>query len=233
MAPIWFFEEVNLYKILCPHLVPDMKVKHTFHQFKKDQFIYLNNDPSTQVYLVAKGRVKIATQTEEGKEVLKAILGEGEIFGELALVGQSQRTDFAQAMEEGTSICPMSISDMEELMAQNKRLSLQIYKILGFRLQKLERKIESLVFKDSRTRVIEFLHDWAEEKGQKVGFETKIKNYLTHKDIANLTGTSRQTVTTIMNELKERNLINFDRKQILIRDMKLLKKEMLQPTNIK
>lgn len=232
MGPIWYFEEVNLYNILCPHLVPEMRVKHSFQNFKKDQFIYLNDDPSTQIYLVAKGRVKIASQTEDGKEILKAILGEGEIFGELALVGQAQRSDYAQAMEDGTSICPMSVADMEELMAQNKRLSLQIYKILGFRLQKLERKIESLVFRDSRTRIIEFIYDWAMEKGQKVGFETKVKNYLTHKDIANLTGTSRQTVTTIMNELKERNLINFDRRQILIRDLKSLKKELLPTDNL-
>ncbi len=86
----------------------------------------------------------------------------------------------------------------------------------------MERKIESLVFKDARTRIIEFLRDTAMEKGQKVGFETMIKSHLTHKDIASLTGTSRQTVTTVMNELREKNLINFDRRRILIRDMEKL-----------
>ena len=66
---------------------------------------------------------------------------------------------------------------------------------------------------------MEFLRDWANEKGKKVGFETMMKNYLTHKDIASLTGTSRQTVTTILNELKDKNIINFDRRRILVRDM--------------
>lgn len=228
MAPIWYFEEVNLYNIFCTHTWGSKKSQHVFSTYKKDQFIYFNDDPSTQIYLIAKGRVKIATQTEDGKEVLKAILGEGEIFGELALVGQSSRNDYAQVLEDGTSVCPLSIQDMEALMAQNKKLNLQIFKIIGFRLQKLERKIESLVFKDSRTRIIEFLYDWGMEKGQKVGFETKINNYLTHKDIASLTGTSRQTVTTILNELKERNFINFNRRQILIRDMDQLKQEITQ-----
>ena len=83
----------------------------------------------------------------------------------------------------------------------------------------MERKVESLVFKDSRTRIVEFLRDWADEKGKKIGYETMMKNYLTHKDIASLTGTSRQTVTTILNELKDKNIINFDRRRILIRDM--------------
>ena len=86
----------------------------------------------------------------------------------------------------------------------------------------MERKIESLVFKDARSRIVEFLHDMAVEKGQKVGFEMMIKNHLTHKDIASLTGTSRQTVTTVMNELREQNLINFDRRRILIRDIEKL-----------
>ena len=86
----------------------------------------------------------------------------------------------------------------------------------------MERKIESLVFKDARTRIIDFLRDTALEKGQKVGFEMMIKNHFTHKDIASLTGTSRQTVTTVMNELREKNLINFDRRRILIRDMEKL-----------
>jgi CRP-like cAMP-binding protein len=76
-----------------------------------------------------------------------------------------------------------------------------------------------LVFKDARTRVVEFLKDEAEEKGKKVGYETMIPNHLTHKDIASLTGTSRQTVTTILNDLRDKNIINFDRRKILIRDL--------------
>ncbi|NJN24702.1 MAG: Crp/Fnr family transcriptional regulator [Cyclobacteriaceae bacterium] len=216
---IWYFEDIDLYNILCPHKVPSMAEKHSINKFKKEAFIYFEDEKSDQIFLVASGRVKIGSYTEDGREVTKAILAPGEIFGELALIGQEKRSDFAQAMDEGTTICPMNIDDMKELMAHNKALNLKIYKLLGLRIKKLERKVESLVFKDSRTRIVEFLKDWASEKGKKIGFETMIKNYLTHKDIAALTGTSRQTVTTILNELKEKNIINFDRRRILIRDM--------------
>jgi CRP-like cAMP-binding protein len=219
---IWYFEDIDLYNILCPHKVPSMHEKHAFHKYRRDDFIYFEDEQSDHIYLVAEGRVKIGSYTEDGKEVTKAILSAGEIFGELALIGQEKRTDFAQAMDNDTSICPMNIDDMHELMAHNKALSLKIYKLLGLRIKKLERKVESLVFKDSRTRIVEFLKDWAYEKGKKVGFETMMKNYLTHKDIAALTGTSRQTVTTILNELKEKNIINFDRRRILVRDMEKL-----------
>lgn len=200
-----------------------MKDNHPITKFKKDEFIYFPDDKSNHVYMIASGRVKIGGHTDEGKEMLRAILGEGEVFGELALTGEGKRKDFAQAMDNNTEICPMTIEDLEELMVDNKPLSLKIYKLIGIRFRKLERKLESLVFKDARSRIIEFLKDMAEERGQKVGFEMMIKNHLTHKDIASLTGTSRQTVTTILNELKEKNIINFDRRRILIRDMEQLK----------
>ncbi|MEM9325773.1 MAG: Crp/Fnr family transcriptional regulator, partial [Bacteroidota bacterium] len=168
------------------------------------------------------GRVKVGTFTSDGKEIVKAILSRGELFGELALTGEGKRDDFAVAMDENTRICPMTVEDLTDLMKDNQVLSFKILKIIGFRLKKMERKIESLVFKDARTRIVDFLREMAEERGQKVGFEMMIRNHLTHKDIASLTGTSRQTVTTVMNELRDENIINFDRRRILIRDMEKL-----------
>jgi CRP/FNR family transcriptional regulator, cyclic AMP receptor protein len=218
-AALWYFESVNLYNILCPHKVKVMGDKHEFIQFKKDQFIYIKEDAADNIYMISDGRVKIGHYLEDGKEVVKSILTKGEIFGELALAGEIKRGDFAQAMDDKTKVCPLRIDDLKNLMFEDKELSFKILKLVGLRLMKLERKLELLVFKDARTRVIEFLKDAAAWKGKKVGFETMIPTKLTHKDIAALTGTSRQTVTTILNELKEQNLINFDRKKILIRDL--------------
>lgn len=216
---LWYFESVDLYEVLCPHKVKDMAEKHQYNYYKKDEFIYFPEEPSKYLYMLAEGRVKIGSYTEDGKEVVKAILSKGEIFGELALAGEEKRMDFAQAMDDNTTVCPLSIEDMHALMADNKELSFKLFKLIGLKVRRLERKIESLVFKDARTRIIDFLKDAAAWKGKRVGFETMIPTRLTHKDIAALTGTSRQTVTTILNELKEQNLINFDRRKILIRDL--------------
>ena len=220
---LWYFESVNLFNILCPHKVKKMGDKHQFIYFKRDSFVYFPEDKADHIYMIAQGRVKIGHYLEDGKEVISAILTTGEIFGELAMAGEDTRRDFAQVMDENTSICPLSIEELKGLMFENKELSFKILKLVGLRLMKLERKLESLVFKDARTRVIDFLRDTASWKGKKVGFETMIPTKLTHKDIAALTGTSRQTVTTILNELKEKNLIYFDRKKILIRDLAQLK----------
>lgn len=220
-AALWYFESVDLYKILCPHKVKRMHEMHKFITFKRDQFIYMTDDPASHVYLVASGRVRLGHYLENGDEMTTAILSQGEIFGELAMAGEVKRRGFAQAMENAT-ICPLTIQHLTSLMYENKELSFKILKLVGLRLMKLERKIELLVFKDARTRIVEFLKDMASWKGTKVGYETMIPMSLTHKDIAALTGTSRQTVNTVLNELKEANLINFNRKQILIRDLDTL-----------
>jgi CRP/FNR family transcriptional regulator, cyclic AMP receptor protein len=221
-AALWYFESVNLFKILCPHKVKAMGSNHEFVKFTKDKFIYIEDDLCTHVYLIVDGRVKLGHYLDDGREVVSAILTGGEIFGELALAGEEKRRDFAQAMTE-TTVCPLTIDELKELMVTNRDLSFKILKLVGLRLMKLERKLELLVFKDARTRIIEFLKDAASWKGTKVGFETMIKTKLTHQDIASLTGTSRQTVTTILNDLKDQNLINFDRRKILIRDLENLK----------
>ncbi len=220
---LWYLESVDLYDVLCPHKVKTMDERHSFNFFKKDEFIYFPDEPAQYIYMIADGRVRIGHYLEDGKEVVTAILGMGEIFGELALAGEEKRRDFAQAMDDKTSVCPLSIEDLKALMYENRELSFKMLKLVGLRLMKLERKLELLVFKDARTRIIEFLKDSASWKGKKVGYETLIPTRLTHKDIASLTGTSRQTVTTILNELKDKNLINFDRKKILVRDLANLK----------
>lgn len=216
---IWYFENVDLFHLLCPTKTHGIDEKEDAHAYGKSDYIYFPDEPSEYIYMIAKGRVKIGTYSEDGKEMIKAILGEGEVFGELALAGEETRTDFAMAMEAGTRLCPMKVADMQEMMANNKPLSFKIFKLIGFRIRKVERRLESLIFKDARSRVIDFIREMAVEKGKKVGFETLVKYNLTHQDIANLTGTSRQTVTTILNELKDNNILTFDRKRILIRDL--------------
>lgn len=219
---LWYFENVDLFNLLCPHKIDGIENNHPMTKFKKEEFVYFAEEASNYIYMIAEGRIKIGSYLEDGKESVKAILSKGEIFGELALTGEDKRQDFAQAMDSDTIVCPMTLNDMQDLMANNQPLSFKMMKLIGLRLRKTERRLESLVFKDARTRIIEFLRDEANERGKKIGFETMIPSHLTHKDIAALTGTSRQTVTTILNELREKNIINFDRRKILIRDMELL-----------
>lgn len=216
---LWHLENFNLLKALSTieKLKIAKKVKDS--QVKKNEYIYFPEDPSSSIFFLKKGRVKIGTYSDDGKEIIKAILGPGEIFGELSLVGEGKRKDFAMALDNEVTLCALGMNEMEALMEENANLSLKVTKLIGFRLQRTERRLESLIFKDARSRIIDFIVDMSRENGKPIGKEILVKHFLTHQDIANLTATSRQTVTTILNELKESNLIHLERNQFLIRDI--------------
>ncbi len=218
-AALWYFESVNLYNVLCPVKLKTDEGQHTYLEYKKGDFIYFENQEADSIYFVAQGKVRIFYQTGGNEEVIKSILSTGEIFGELALADEGKRSDYAQAMDNGTVICVWKLDDIKNLLLDNKELSFRLVKLMGLKLFKMQRKIDLLVFKDTRTRVIEFLKDAAEWKGRKVGSETLIMTPLTHGDIAKLVGLSRQSVSTILNELKTENQIYFDRRRILIRNL--------------
>jgi CRP-like cAMP-binding protein len=91
--------------------------------------------------------------------------------------------------------------------------------LFGSRLLRAENKLESLIFKDARTRIIDFIKDSVNSRGRRIGYEMLLKHSLTHQDIANITCTSRQTVTLVLNELRKSDLIYFNRGKILVRDM--------------
>ncbi|WP_412984529.1 Crp/Fnr family transcriptional regulator [Pontimicrobium sp. IMCC45349] len=218
MKSIWFFEDVNLFKILCPHKFKEYKSNHDFDAYKKQDYIYFEEDTSNKIYLIEKGKVKIGYYSEDGEEVVKAILSKGELFGEKAILGEIKRDEFAQSIDNTTSICPIGVETMHELMRDNQTFSFRVYKFIGFKLQKLERRLKLLMFKDAKTRLIEFLDDLCTEYGyncDKTG-DHVINHPYTQKDIASLIGVSRPTLNILLNELKEDDILDFDRKQIRI-----------------
>ncbi|CAL2106291.1 cAMP-binding domain of CRP or a regulatory subunit of cAMP-dependent protein kinases [Tenacibaculum sp. 190524A02b] len=215
-ADIWYFEDTNLFKILCPHKYPAYTKNHILSSYKKSDYIYFEQDAANKIYLIDKGKVKIGYYTEDGEEVIKAILTKGEIFGEKAILGVEKRNEFAQSIDNTTSICPVSKDTMYSLMRDNVSVSFKIYKFIGLRIKKLERRLQLLLYKDTRTRLIEFFNELCEDYGYECD-ETGdhvIKHPYTQKDIATLIGTSRPTLSTLMNELKQEKVIDFNRKEL-------------------
>lgn len=226
---LWFLENIDVIGIFCPKKIKRGDLDdHTQKLYQKGEYIYLPDEHADKIFFLTTGRVKIGTYNEEGKEITKTILHQGEVFGELSMIGESKRRDFAYAMED-TQVCILTTQEMQTLMRDYNALGLFLMKIMGSRVLQMEKRLESLVFKDSRTRVVEFLLDLVEEKGQRVGYEMLVRKFMTHQEIANLTATSRQTVTTVLNELRNKNILTFNRRRLLVRDMEELRKEAISP----
>lgn len=197
--------------------LPNFKAK----TFKKNEYIYLSHDPINSLYIVESGRVKIGTHQDGRKEIIKSVLHQGDFFGELSFIGQTQGGNFALAMED-TRILVLSKEDLGNWIKKEPQLILILLNALGTRLADMERRLESLVFRNSRARIIDFLENQVVKRGQRVGYEMLVRSFFTHQEIANLTATSRQTVTTVLNELRSKNILVLNRHRLLIRDMDLL-----------
>jgi len=206
MNSIWFCEQTNLFSLLCPHKFKDYSETHELDKYKNKEYIYFEKDAAHKVYLIAKGRVKIGYYDEKGNEVVKTILRKGELFGERAILGLEVRDEFAQAIDGST----------DDLMRDNKTLSVKVYKLLGLRFKKLERRVQVLLFKDTKTRLQEFLKELKEEYGYccpETGMII-VEHPYTQKDIASLIATSRPTLNILMNELQENRVLKFKRNKI-------------------
>jgi CRP/FNR family cyclic AMP-dependent transcriptional regulator len=216
---IWFFDNIDVFQILCPHSYKNFADNHVFNNFNKGDFIYFEEDSANKIYLISSGKVKIGYNTESGDEVITSILSKGQIFGEKAILGEDKREEFAQAIENGTSICVISLDMMYEMLRQNNDFSLKIYKFIGYRFKKLERRLQLLLFKDAKTRLLEFIKDLGDEYGYNniVSGDRVIRHPYTQKEIATLIGTSRPTLNILLNELQKDNILIFQRKEIILK----------------
>lgn len=215
---IWFFDNIDVFQILCPHKFKEFEKDHSFNFFKKGDYIYFEDDLANKIFLVNSGKIKIGYLTEDGEEIITSILSKGQIFGEKAILGEEKRNEFAQALDNEVSLCVVSLDMMYELLRKNTEFSISIYKFIGYRFKKLERRLQIMLFKDAKTRLLEFLKEFSEEHGFKnaVSGDTVIKHPFTQKDIAALIGLSRPTLNILINELQNDKVLSFERKQIIL-----------------
>ncbi len=214
-----FFRNFPLFEVLSDQEMDQLLELVELRTVSKFDDIFKVGEASSFVCFLVKGIVKIGSLSDDGREVIKYVLHPMAMFGELSLVGESNRKDFAVAMNEDVQYYALKTSDFQRLIATNQQLCVSLMNYIGTRLREVETRLEDLVFKDARARIIDFIKESAEKRGRKVGFEMLFKHCLTQQDIANITGTSRQTVTSVLNELKRSDLIYFNRRSILIRDM--------------
>jgi len=189
---------------------------------EKHHKIFESGQLSDEIYFLLKGVVKITTSTNDNREVIKMILHPKAILGEHSLAGEEVRNNDATVMTTDASVLAVKVDIFKEMMMKNPNLVFCVVNFLGKKLKYTEERLESLVLNDARERIVQFLKVNAQTFGQPIGFELLLKHDFTQQDIANFTGTSRQTVTTVLNDLKKNNKIHFRRKSILIRDIKEL-----------
>lgn len=200
-------------------------------EIPRHYYIYTPGTPSDRFFLLLKGRIKIGTYSRSNKECVRDILNPLSYFGEMCLTGEEEHTGFAMAMHEGCSLLEIRAEVLLRQMAHNLQLNLLIMQLFGRRVRHAEHRLSDLIDKDARTRIIDFIKDTVLQQGRPVGKEVYYKHGLTQNDIASITGTSRQTVTIVLNDLRKSKWIHFTRNSIIIREPEKLKASYLTGIN--
>jgi CRP/FNR family transcriptional regulator, cyclic AMP receptor protein len=186
---------------------------------KKHQFLYQERDVLTKVYIIASGRMKLGYPSEDGRELIKAILYPGYILGALSMEPE-RSTNFAQVMSPEAVVYEIELADYIKLLKISPDFTMRIVKAMYSKIDYFENRLEAMAFRSARQRIIDIIKEMVFAEGLRIGKEWLIKDFPTHQDIANVTGISRQTVTILLNTMRQENIIYFNRKNLLIRDIK-------------
>ena len=157
------------------------------------------------------GRVKLSLLSPGGRELTLAFLEPGEIFGEIATDGEEGHATVAEAVEPSI-ICTLSRDAFERFLSTRPTLGLDIAKFIGFRLRKFQMRLQDLLFLDVKSRILKVLRDLSEDHGVVTPRGIVLKLRLTHQDIANLVGATRETTSSTISELRSAGLIDQDGK---------------------
>jgi CRP/FNR family transcriptional regulator len=218
----WYLRDHKLFWTLSMSQIKQLCIIVGFKKAKKGDVIYFSSSDVPRIFLLKKGNIKIVSVDDEGNETIKEILQKGDLFGELSLEKDTDVNEYAKALTDEVSICSFLMSDFEDLLVKNPTLALSYTKFVGLKMKRFKNNYANLVSKDAKTRLITFLKEWAEKEGKQEGSKYTIDNYLTQTDIAQIICTSRQTATLLLNELEEKNLIYYNRKEIIIDDINKL-----------
>lgn len=183
-------------------------------EFKRNEVIFLEGDPGDCLYLVLAGEVRIFKLSPDGREKTLALIGVGDFFGEMALIEAKARSASAGTLTK-VKLAVLHRDHFNELIYEHPEIALKMIVQLAERLRRANQQIESLAFQDVRERLIQFILQYATlaEDGSCV-----VARKVTHQEIANLIGSSRESVTRMLGQLQDEGYITFDGKMIVILD---------------
>jgi CRP-like cAMP-binding protein len=225
LSKLWYLKHIRLFDGLSQSELHEMERITRMQHVKKRHAFYVPGDVSDRVYLLKHGRVKIASSAANGKEVTFEILEPGEIFGELEMLDGSPRETVAEALDDAL-ICVIRREDFDRYLRNHPGLSVKLIKLIGLRLRKIQSRVEDLVFRDVPARLAHLLSELSKTDGgaDKQGIRLKVK--LTHQEMANLIGCSRETVSATMGQFRDDGLIQMDGRTIIVLNINALKRKV-------
>ena len=202
------------------HIADKMVAKH----FENGNYIFLEDSDGEQCFFVLEGSVKVTRLSKDGREVILAMLNEGDFFGEMSLLDGESRSANVIALEK-TKVLTLDRNDFIAVVNDYPQIAVQLLKELARRLRKSDRQIASLSLSDAEKRIALCIIRFADEQGVIQNGKVSIPKTPIQQDIANMAGTSRETVSRALGLLEKEDLIERNGRELIILDYKKFIKE--------
>lgn len=213
---LWYIKSAAIFSALRPDEQQAIGNMARMIPFHRGEVIYLPDDLSNYVYLIKKGRVKLSRVNSDGREVTLDILGVRDVFGELAMTEETIRSHMATALEDGM-MCIFTREDFQKIMARHSSVTLNVVKLIGMRMRKLESRLEDLAFRSVSERVNGTLLRLADEFGNAES-DGAVRVPITQSQLAYLVGASREKVAEELGKLRREGLVSTAYRSIVLQN---------------
>ncbi|MDR6122624.1 CRP/FNR family cyclic AMP-dependent transcriptional regulator [Bacillus sp. SLBN-46] len=194
--------------------------------WKKQSHVFLQGDPLENVYFIYDGKIKIYKSDINGKEQIVAIAKKGEMFPHVGFFRKGDYPAYAEVIEP-TTLIAVPISKFESVLIENPELCIKVFKVLGEKIVDLQNRLEEQILNNTYEQIIKLIIRLAQKHGQEKGDGTiLLKSEFTNKDLANMIGTTRETISRTLTKMKKDELIEVDEEGNMIVDIEILMEEI-------
>ncbi len=221
-----FFKKIQLFSSFTDKEIEQLISKLIIKKFKKHETILYEEDTNEFMYIILFGKVKAVRMTEEGKEIILAVHQAGDFFGEMSLI-DGKTTPASVIATEDSLIAIISKKDFYSILLVQSKLTMSLLKIFCNRLRKSWDTIQLLNFNNASQRTKMMLIMLSDEYGKKSSDGITLNIKLTHQDIAEMTGMTRETVTRILDKWQKTGEVTVLKNKFIRLNPSFLQKESI------
>lgn len=193
---------------------------------KKSSHVFLQGDPITNVYFINEGKVKIYKSDSSGREQIVTIAKAGEMFPHVGFFRKGEYPAFAEVIENAKLVV-VPIDQFEKVLIDNPHLCIKVFKVLGEKIIDLQDRLEEQILNNTYEQIIKLLIRLSEKHGSELeDGRVLLKSEFTNKDLANMIGTTRETVSRTLTKMKKEALIEVNEAGDMILDPEVLLDEI-------
>lgn len=214
------FRELNDYELT---KITDIAIAR---DWKKQSHVFLQGDPLENVYFIYDGKIKVYKSDVNGKEQIVAIMKKGEMFPHVGFFRKGDYPAYAEVLESSTLIT-VPISKFEAVLIDNPELCIKVFRVLGEKIVDLQNRLEEQILNNTYEQIVKLLIRISQKHGKELeDGRILLKAEFTNKDLANMIGTTRETISRTLTKMKKDELIEVDDESNMILDIERLMEEI-------